>query len=58
MIGRAGRPQYDDSGKVIILTSDEKTVRISYRSYDCLISVYIYFGLLSADLQNDFNLNS
>lgn len=52
MIGRAGRPQYDDSGKVIILTSDEKTVRISYRSYDCLISVYIYFGLLSADLQN------
>lgn len=29
MVGRAGRPQYDDSGKVIILTSDQKTVRIS-----------------------------
>lgn len=32
MIGRAGRPQYDDSGKVIILTRDEKTVRIPYIS--------------------------
>lgn len=37
MMGRAGRPQYDDSGKVIILTSDEKTVRISY----CFIWLFV-----------------
>lgn len=48
MIGRAGRPQYDDSGKVIILTRDEKTVRISYISFIRLFFVHI-FRLLFID---------
>lgn len=45
MIGRAGRPQYDDAGKVIILTSDKQMVRIISVTRIRMTYIFVvYFG--------------